>query len=269
MSGGVWYYCDMRWELLAITGSALLAGILFTSDAPAVDNSSATTQPVISVAVNGAGVAHVRRGWPVIVEGTTANVNAGDLELVVVDAGGNPVDWTWQHIPDAKADDQGFTSVHWVMSGELSAKLGDGAYGVELRVAHGGNVVESAPAEVTVGAAPEGEEAIDEQMMLQVQYASLRGKDDQARQLVSQWLGKKPQSVQANTAQGDLEFMAGHLSDAKAAYQKALDLAAKEGGDKTGEPPGELMQRQNAVLRAMARNFMDQNPAATRPAGKP
>src|ERR1700722_19969999 len=234
MSRRVWYYCDMRWELLAVASVTLLAGILFTSDASAVDNVNATTQPVISVAVNGAGVTQLRRGWPVIVEGTAANVNAGDLQLVVVDAGGKTVDWTWQHIPDAKADDQGFTSVHWVMSGELSAKLSDGTYEVELRVAQGENVVESAPAEMTVGAAPEGEDAINEQMMLQIQYASLLGKDDQARQLVTQWLGKKPQSVQANTAQGDLEFMAGHLSDAKAAYQKALDLAAKEGGDKTG-----------------------------------
>jgi hypothetical protein len=203
----------------------------------------------------------------VIVEGTAANVNAGDLQLVVLDAGGNPVNWTWQHIPDAKADDQGFTSVHWVMSGELSAKLSDGGYEIELRVAQGENVVESAPAQITVGAAPEGGDAIDEQMMLQVQYASLLGKDDQATQLVSQWLGKKPQSVQANTAQGDLEFMAGHLSEAKAAYQKALGLAARQGGDKTDEPPGDLMQRQNAVLRAMAKEFADQ--AATRPAKKP
>ncbi len=257
----------MRWGLHIAAGVAFAGVFLFISGAGAADDLKATTQPVISVSVNGAGVGNVYRGWPVIVEAVVANVDSGELQIAVVDAGEKPAEWALQRVKDGKPDALGFVSVYWVMDGGSSGKLNDGDYRVVVRAVHGKDMVaESVSAEMAVGAAPSGDDAIDEQKMIETQYASVLGHDAEAAQMVADWVKGRPQSVKANTAQGDLALMAGRLDEAQQAYQTAIMLAMQQSKHHMKEPPRELLQRLNAVMRAMDKQ--DDASGATPPAGK-
>jgi hypothetical protein len=254
---------------------ALLCALRSSDGASEASASTApsTTEPFVSVSVNGHSVGGLRRGWPVIVEGVATGTD--EMRLSVVDAREKPVEWPLTRTTDAPADAGGFRTIYWVMDGEKSAALSEGTFEVSLQLRHGDDVVaESAPAEVKVVAAPAaaGDDVPDELRMLRVQMNALTDHKGDAEREVGEWLQQHPRSVQAQTARGDVAFAAGRLEEAKQAYDQAMTAVLQPSTATTRrivEPPAELVARQNAVLRAMVQRSIDNKSPTTRPAPKP
>jgi hypothetical protein len=254
---------------------ALLLSFCRSDSAVGADASTApsTTQPFVSVSVNGRSVVGVQRGWPVIVEGVATG--SDEMRLNVVDAQAKPLEWPLTRTADAPPEAGGFRTVYWLMDGEKSAGLSEGTFNVSVQLRRGDDVIaESAPAEVKVVAAPAaaGDDVPDELRMLHVQLNALTDHKADAEREVGEWVQQHPRSVQAQTARGDIAFAAGRLEEAKQAYDQAMTAILQPSTATTRrivEPPAELVARQNAVLRAMVQRSIDNKSPTTRPAPKP
>jgi hypothetical protein len=262
-------------RIAALVFQIALLCALRTSDGASEASAStapSTTQPLVSVSVNGRGVGGLRRGWPVIVEGVATGTD--EIRLSVVDAQAKPVEWPLTRTTDAPADASGFRTVYWVMDGEKSSSLSDGTFGISVQLRHGDDVIaESAPAEVKLVTAPAtaGGDVPDELRMLRVQMNALTDRKADAEREVGEWVQQHPKSVQAQTARGDIAFAAGRLEEAKQAYDLAMTAILQPSTATTRrivEPPAELVARQNAVLRAMVQRSIDNKSPTTRPAPK-
>jgi hypothetical protein len=217
-----------------------------------------TSDVEASISVNGVRNAAVGRGWPVIVEGlySLGSVKGLIAKLKVTDSAGKEVAIPFERLAEVPADADGFVTVHWILSPEKSKTMTD-AVEVQLELAGEKETAATsqaatikwfdAPAEI-----PDAE--YGKYMALLVRYDAIRDKSEDAAAKIAQWRTKKPKDVMPMVMSGDLNLSAGKLAEAAADYQAALkQWAAARPKGKNDEPPMELLERQRAVMAAMAR----------------
>ena len=212
-----------------------------------------------SISVNGVRNATIPRGWPVIIEGvySVGSLKGLSSKLKVMDLAGKAVDVAFEKVGESPADAEGFITVRWVLPPEKSKTMGGEPVEVQIELAGEKDVAATsqaatikwtdAPAEV-----PDAEYA--KYMELLVRYDAIRDKNDDAAAKIAQWRAKKPNDVSPVVMSGDLHLSAGRLAEAAKDYQAALkQWAASRPKGKMEEPPAELLERQRAVMAAMAR----------------
>lgn len=212
-----------------------------------------------SISVNGVRRAVVPRGWPVIVEGvySVGAVKGLNAKLKVMDLAGKGVEVAFEKVGESAADAEGFITVRWVLPPEKSTTMGGEPVEVQIELAGEKDVAATSQAAVikwTDAPAEVAEDQFARYMELLVRYDAIRDKNDDAAAKIAQWRAKKPNDVTPMVMSGDLHFSAGRLSEAAKDYQAALkQWAASRPKGKMEEPPAELLERQRAVMAAMAR----------------
>lgn len=233
--------------------------VLMAMGAGSVLGQGAPTEVEASISVNCVRNATVPRGWPVIIEGvySVGSLKGLNAKLKVMDLAGKEAEVAFEKVGESPADGEGFITVRWVLPPEKSKTMGAEPVEVQIELAGEKEVAATsqaaaikwtdAPAEV-----PDTEYA--KYMELLVRYDAIRDKKDDAAVKIAQWRAKKPNDVSPMVMSGDLHFSAGRLAEAAKDYQAALkQWAASRPKGKIEEPPAELLERQRAVMAAMAR----------------